>query len=248
MNFMGVSLLPLSVVFAGLLSIVVVGFVCRWRQLAVTRVIGYSLILQAVAIGWAVTLSLSSLTLVLVAVLTAGIGFMIEVCGVHYGIPFGRYRYTGVLRPKIFGVPLHIGVAWWVVCVPAFAIAITVTDHPLLRLLIAAQLVAALDMFIDPIFVRLHCWRWEREGAFFGIPLVNYGGWFLTAAIIFACVQLFVPQFATTNHTTLIAIYALTVALHSIAMLIIWPWREWRILLFAIPLLCWPLLVLSLTR
>lgn len=214
------------------------------------RVIGYAPILQAIAIGWAVQLSSSLMTAVLAAVVTMGIGFAMELCGVRYGVPFGRYRYTGLLRPTLFGVPLQVGIAWGVACIPAFAVAVTITDHPLLQLLIGAQLVAGLDMFIDPILVNLRCWKWERKGLFFGIPLVNYGGWFLTAAAIFGCVRLLTPQFvaSTTDHSTLIAIYALTVILNSLAMLCIWPWREWRILLFAVPLLWWPLVVLYLIR
>ena len=38
----------------------------------------------------------------------AAIGFACEVLGVHTGIPFGSYEYTGKLGWSLFGVPLAI--------------------------------------------------------------------------------------------------------------------------------------------
>ena len=35
------------------------------------------------------------------------------------GVPFGRYRYTGRLRPDVAGVPVVVPMAWWAMAVPA---------------------------------------------------------------------------------------------------------------------------------
>jgi uncharacterized membrane protein len=42
------------------------------------------------------------------------------------------------------------------------------------------------DVVMDPLMVRGQNWIWEVEGAFFGIPLQNYWGWWLTVFTTFA--------------------------------------------------------------
>jgi uncharacterized membrane protein len=41
-------------------------------------------------------------------------GFAIEVVAARTGYPFGAYAYTDALRPRLFGVPLVMGLAWMV--------------------------------------------------------------------------------------------------------------------------------------
>src|SRR5689334_19642096 len=48
-----------------------------------------------------------------IAVVVAAIGgFVIDVIGVHVGVPFGSYHYSSALGTTLFGVPLAIGPAW----------------------------------------------------------------------------------------------------------------------------------------
>ncbi|HET8970310.1 MAG TPA: carotenoid biosynthesis protein, partial [Candidatus Nanopelagicales bacterium] len=46
------------------------------------------------------------------AVAATGIGLAVEVLGVHTGLPFGEYAYTGRLGPAVLGVPVVIALAW----------------------------------------------------------------------------------------------------------------------------------------
>ena len=52
--------------------------------------------------------SYGSRTLVVLALVCVIGGFAIEVLGVHTGVPFGDYRYTGGLGAGVFGVPVVI--------------------------------------------------------------------------------------------------------------------------------------------
>src|SRR5581483_3953042 len=48
----------------------------------------------------------------LYAVITIMIGLSVEIMGVQTGFPFGSYFYTVKLGPRLFGVPVIIGLNW----------------------------------------------------------------------------------------------------------------------------------------
>ena len=43
------------------------------------------------------------------------IGLTTEIIGVNTGLLFGDYQYGSVLGPKLFGVPLLIGLNWFII-------------------------------------------------------------------------------------------------------------------------------------
>ncbi|GIS54397.1 hypothetical protein Ct9H90mP29_14390 [bacterium] len=45
-------------------------------------------------------------------------------------------------------------------------------------------LLGVLDMVLDPIAVDEKRWSWDFPGVYYGIPLLNFFGWFLTVAMI----------------------------------------------------------------
>ncbi len=48
---------------------------------------------------------------------------MVERVGTTTGWPFGRYTYTGRLRPAVAGVPIVVPAAWWAMALPAREVA-----------------------------------------------------------------------------------------------------------------------------
>ena len=50
---------------------------------------------------------------------------------------------------------------------------------------VGAMVMTAWDLVMDPMMVAGGHWVWEEPGAYFGIPLQNYVGWFLTTFITF---------------------------------------------------------------
>lgn len=121
---------------------------------------------------------------------TAGVGLTAELLGVHTGVPFGSYHYTGGLGPSVAGVPLVIGPAWTMTAWPAAAAARRLTDRPLVRVLIGAWALTAWDLALDPQMVAEGHWRWLETSPHLPgvptIPLTNWIGWFAVSVVISA--------------------------------------------------------------
>ena len=98
------------------------------------------------------------------------------------------YHYTAALGPKFLGlVPYLIPVAWFMMSYPSFVIADRLVPSQWKRwqriLAVAAVgglVMTAWDLIMDPLMVAGGNWVWGVKGAYFGIPLQNYWGWWLT--------------------------------------------------------------------
>jgi putative membrane protein len=112
------------------------------------------------------------------------LGFAVEALGVRFGVPFGRYVYTEALQPQLLGVPVVMGPAWMVLVAFAQDAAGRLRLRGWKAVVFAALLTTATDLVIDPLAAnRLGYWRWEEAGSYYGVPLVNFAGWFLTALV-----------------------------------------------------------------
>ncbi len=129
----------------------------------------------------------------LLLLLTFAVSLLFESVGVATGAIYGPYHYTDKLGYKFLGlVPLLIPVAWFMMTYPSYVIARVIT--PLLdslwawRLLLAGiggLVMTAWDLALDPLMVAGGHWVWDVQGGYFGIPLHNYLGWWLTTFITF---------------------------------------------------------------
>jgi putative membrane protein len=112
--------------------------------------------------------------------------WLIEFSGHTTGLPFGAYHYTGLLKPQLGGVPLLIPLAWLMMLPPAWAVAARLAN-PSNRLIFAALsglVFTAWDLYLDPQMVSNKLWVWEQPGQYFGIPLLNFFGWWLASTLI----------------------------------------------------------------
>jgi uncharacterized membrane protein len=133
---------------------------------------------------------------VLAAVVTASGTGLVERVGTATGVPFGRYHYSGRLRPVLGGVPAVVPAAWWAMALPARE-----TAHAALgrrssaatRIVLGAAALTAWDLFLDPQMTAEGFWRWSAGGRYRGIPLSNYAGWFLTALAVMGGLELALP-------------------------------------------------------
>ena len=57
---------------------------------------------------------------------------------------------------------------------------------PCLRILLSALALTAWDLSLDPRMVQDGNWIWHDGGVYFGVPLSNYWGWVVTAALVYA--------------------------------------------------------------
>jgi putative membrane protein len=115
-----------------------------------------------------------------------GIALLFEHLGSAHGLIFGEYDYTELLGPRAFGVPVVIPAAWFMMLYPSWEVAgVLAPKRRLARVLLAAAAMTAWDLSLDPRMVADGAWIWPTGGVYFGIPLSNFAGWFVTAALIF---------------------------------------------------------------
>ena len=133
------------------------------------------------------------------------IGLFTEVIGVNTGMLFGNYSYGTILGIKIAGVPIIIGLNWFVVLYCAVATLNyfnqyfirnnktekrnTLLSGPIdLYLVIAGALLATFfDWIMEPIAVSLGFWTWAGDGQ---IPIFNYLTWFCVSILILSLFRL----------------------------------------------------------
>lgn len=111
--------------------------------------------------------------------LLVGLGLyalVFESLAIATGVPYGRFRYSGVLGPPLLGLaPPAVLLAW----TPLILGALAVTR----RSWAAVVLLVVLDLVLDPAAVRLGFWRWDQPGVYYGVPLVNFLGWVVSGGL-----------------------------------------------------------------
>jgi bisanhydrobacterioruberin hydratase len=128
-------------------------------------------------------------------------GISVEIIGVNTGVLFGQYSYGTVLGYKWMGVPLLIGINWFITI---YCCGITIHTF-LLRVIRAAAVdsdipkktIKALSVVVDgatlavffdwvmePVAVKLGFWQWAGNGS---IPTFNYVCWFGISLLLLSC-------------------------------------------------------------
>ncbi len=108
-------------------------------------------------------------------------GWIAEYVGVHGGWLFGRYIYGDVLGPKLWAIPLVIGVNWILVVYSVCQSINSAAPHlnTFVKIVLASLSLVALDYLIEPVAIALDFWTWAD-----GLPpLRNYLGWLLVSAV-----------------------------------------------------------------
>jgi len=137
------------------------------------------------------------LTFILLSVV---IGNIFENLSIFTGFPFGRYHFTDVMGPKVLAVPILLGLAyagmgyisWTVARVILGDAGAPLTGSRLItRPIVAAFVMVAWDFSQEAIWSNLvHGWRWHDGGSYFGVPLANFFGWYLTVYLIYQAFEL----------------------------------------------------------
>jgi putative membrane protein len=115
------------------------------------------------------------------------LGFTAEWTGIHTSWPFGSYYYGKTLGLKVDGIPLIMGINWFLLL---YAVGVTLQRSKVrqvwVRIITGAILLVLLDALIEPIANRLDYWHWI--GA---IPVNNYLSWFVLSALMLFIFELF---------------------------------------------------------
>ena len=189
-----VSLNALHVAFfvsliAANISVALSGVRSGWNGGTVAWYVMMSAFIRGALVLYGLFVAVAWHTALLLVLYTLVVGGGIELVGLRYGVPFGRYRYTTLLRPRIAGLPLQIALEWVLVAVPTWGLLSVLNLSPVLFVGASALIITGWDLFYDHFFVAIGLWRWERRSAaskvsLYGIPWTNYAGWFLTGVLL----------------------------------------------------------------
>lgn len=139
-----------------------------------------------------------------------------ELCSIHLGFPFGEYLYIPATRHQelwVAGVPLMDSLSYVFLAYASYTLALLalgrgrregsgfyLEEEGALRSswrpwILGAVLMVTLDIIIDPVALRGYRWflgqiyGYPEGGVYFGIPLANFGGWFLVSLILIRILQ-----------------------------------------------------------
>ncbi len=155
-------------------------------------------------------------TTLLFAALTYAAGLACEYSSVHNGFPFGLYHYVEATRGReiwVIGVPFFDSISYTFLAFASYTLALLLCS-PLYRRgwdlrvldtwhirrsarvwLMAALFMVMIDTVVDPLSVLGERWFlgrifwYDPPGPHFGVPISNYLGWYLVAAISVAIFQ-----------------------------------------------------------
>lgn len=136
-----------------------------------------------------------------------------ELSSIHTGFPYGLYFYIpATVNQELWflGVPVMDSLSYVFLTYASYCLARlyqagwqaragkadqTWVNGPVQTVLLAAILFMLLDVVIDPLALRGYRWflgqiyGYPEYGGYFGIPLSNFGGWFLVGLVMITVLQ-----------------------------------------------------------
>jgi len=156
-------------------------------------------------------------------VVACGGGLVVEALGLHTGVPFGLYGYTGTLGPEVAGVPVIVPLAWMMMAWPALVVARALAQRPVAVALVGGAALASWDLFLDPQMVAAGHWVWADPMPALpfvpGVPLSNYAGWVVVATLMTAVLHRLVGPTAPVSRPAAalyLWAYASSVVAHAV--------------------------------
>ena len=123
-------------------------------------------------------------------------GWLFEALSIETGVPFGKSHYTEIMAPFIGHVPVFVMPAYCVmrhVCWSLSRLMWSRRDcsgelaQPVRVATTAAAMMVIWDLSMDPLRATVEGrWVWIDGGPYFGVPLLNFAGWFIVTLAMFA--------------------------------------------------------------
>jgi len=165
-----------------------------WISLPQLGSVGFTLVFVLFAVSHCLELEGVPRTVVFFTV-SAVVSYLMEEIGVRTGVIYGAYHYSDQLGAKLGHVPVIIPLAWFMMIYPSWRVAGALAGDCLARPAVALTVQAALaalvmtawDMVMDPGMAAAGNWTWEQGGAYFGVPAHNYVGWLATTFPVYWC-------------------------------------------------------------
>lgn len=144
---------------------------------------GLNVILFAIPAFWATRRWLGWRDAVILWTILGIYALLVETSAILTGFPYGHFGYSELLGAKLFGTtPWTVFLAWTPLIVAAYSVAASIFRNPVLRIFLAAMVVTAFDLVLDPGAVTLGFWQYSGGGEFYGVPLSNFAGWVVSGA------------------------------------------------------------------
>jgi putative membrane protein len=132
------------------------------------------------------------------AAICALIGNIAENLGISTGFPFGHYYFTSLMGPKLFQVPVLLGLAYIGMAYISWTLARQIAGsatHLLAVPITGSFIMVAWDLAQDPVWgTVLHGWVWLEGGPWFGVPISNYFGWYATVFVMYLVFALYLRR------------------------------------------------------
>ena len=142
--------------------------------------------------------------IVVFMVLCLGIGTLFESLSLRTGFPFGHYYFTDLMGPKLLQLPVLLALAYVGMGYLSWVVGLLILGHrsePLygrrvvLLPLIASFVMVAWDLSMDPVWTNIdHAWVWKNGGPYFGVPVSNFLGWYLTVYLFYQTFALYLRR------------------------------------------------------
>jgi putative membrane protein len=101
--------------------------------------------------------------------------FAVQVVGVQSGKIFGVYAFGKSLGPKLWDVPVAMGVLWLILVYCVGVMLKSLNYHVLIKAAIGAGMLVMLDVLIEPVALKFGMWGFDKGR----VPLMNYIAWYI---------------------------------------------------------------------
>ncbi|TVP74148.1 MAG: carotenoid biosynthesis protein [Gemmatimonadales bacterium] len=114
------------------------------------------------------------------------LGFAVELLGTSTGLPFGPYEYGDMLGGRIAGhVPWSIPLSWFTLLYATLLLGLRLRPGIVGSIVLASLGLVAWDVLMDPgMSLAFPFWEWQVDGWWYGMPLINWAGWFVTGLVM----------------------------------------------------------------
>ena len=106
-------------------------------------------------------------------------GYLVEWLGIHTGLIFGEYSYGKTLGPKLFFVPVVIGVNWLMLVYSTGVVSQDIIKSTIPSALLGAVMMTGLDFLIEPVAIKYDFWSWANRVP----PLQNFIAWYVISFV-----------------------------------------------------------------
>ena len=180
------------VFFVGTMYLILTEAVWHWVKLPGLGNVGFTAVFVLFALTHCCAVEGPRRTAAFFAI-SAVVSYAMEEMGVRTGLVFGAYHYSDLLGAKLGHVPVIIPLAWFMMIYPSWMVARALLVGVDTRRLagvtalaaVAALVMTAWDVVMDPGMAAAGNWIWERGGAYFGVPRRNYLGWLATTFLVY---------------------------------------------------------------